>query len=256
MNNVKDALTRRFGPLPAWAWALVIGIGVYWYRNKSGMLSASSVTTGGSVTPNSPAPQPVTTLGPGESAYDPNTGQLLTSPSATDTTGGGMDIGGALSSLAQAIEDAITANAPTTAGGAPTTTGKPSRTEPKRKPKQKNPVRKIKGGSKKGRSPATHKTGTRGKSKATTHKPTLTRGRKPPTTAGKRTTGRIKSKLTRPVLRQRPATGHQGAHREVAPSVHRPAPARTAPRPTPARHSSTPARTPAPPPHRTVARKR
>jgi hypothetical protein len=263
MSNIKDALTRKLGPLPAWAWALVAGIAVYWYRNKGLSLTSSSTTTGGSVTPNSPTPQPITTLAPGESAYDPNTGQLLTSPGG-DTTGagaGGTDIGGSLDSLAQAIEDAISAGSgggdTSTPSGAPAQKAAPKKTPAKKKVKPKKAPKKIKVGSSKGRSKATHKAPARGKAKTVAHPKAPVRSRsKTPAPAGKRTTGRIRTKLTRPVTAQRPQATHQGAHQEVHPAPKRPAPARTAPRPTPARHSSVPARKPAPAPRRPVAKKR
>lgn len=41
-NTIKDALTRKFGPLPAWAYLAAFAIAVYWWRNRGGGSSSSS----------------------------------------------------------------------------------------------------------------------------------------------------------------------------------------------------------------------
>lgn len=85
--DIKGALTRKFGPLPAWAWLTIIGVGIWYYRNR---VSSSSGTGTGSVAPAAATPQSPVTLSPGESVYDPNTGQLLGGGGGGDTgTGGG-----------------------------------------------------------------------------------------------------------------------------------------------------------------------
>ena len=277
MSNIGATLKRKFGPLPVWGWAIVAFIAVYWYRNKSGLsASASTATTGGSITPVSPTPQPITTLGPGESAYDPNTGQLVSSPAApSDTTGGGGDGSGgmadpsnAIDNLAQSIADAIAAGtsggesgATVTAAGAPATKTKPGKNHTGKrvaKPKQGNKA--VKGGKGRTRSHAntksqghgstrhanaghqTHKTQAHGNKTATSH--TRTNSAVKPAKAG----GRIKTAITQVVTRQRPTASHQPAPKAVHPSPARQAPTRTAPRSTPARHPSTPAPKPAPAP--------
>lgn len=92
MSDIKDKLTRKVGPLPVWVWILVIFVGVWWYRNHT---SSSSSTTNNTGTPTdtttATTPQPITTLEPGESAYDPNTGGLLTAPGSGNTGSGGTE---------------------------------------------------------------------------------------------------------------------------------------------------------------------
>lgn len=41
-DKIKATLSRKFGPLPAWAWALVAGIGVYWYRQHTAGAAAAT----------------------------------------------------------------------------------------------------------------------------------------------------------------------------------------------------------------------
>lgn len=85
MNNVKNALTRKLGPLPVWAWALVAGVLLYYYRNRSGAVGTQSGTGTGSVAPG-PGLQP---LLPDQSYYDPATpGQFFTTPPDTTNTSG------------------------------------------------------------------------------------------------------------------------------------------------------------------------
>lgn len=85
-KGIGATLTRKFGPLPAWLWIVLFGVGVWYYRNK---LSATATGTGtGSVAPTPVTPQAQTVLQPGESVYDPNTGALTTAPGG-DTTAGG-----------------------------------------------------------------------------------------------------------------------------------------------------------------------
>jgi len=87
MTKLKQSLTRKVGPLPAWAWAIIAGTALYIYRSRQAL--ASGAGTPASTDANSPGvtdqtgggaggggAEPVT-LGPGESVYDPNTGQLI-----------------------------------------------------------------------------------------------------------------------------------------------------------------------------------
>lgn len=96
--NLKESLTRKLGPLPAWAWLLLFGVGVWYYRNKMNAVTGATSGTGtGSVGPTPTTPQPVTTLDPGQSVYDPNTGGLTTAPggglSSGENSGSGTTIG-------------------------------------------------------------------------------------------------------------------------------------------------------------------
>lgn len=90
MRNIGESLKKKIGPLPAWAWILGFGVLVWYYRNKLSGGSVSGTGTG-SVAPTTPTPQPITTLAPGEAAYDPNTGTLSTNPAGG---GGGSPIDG------------------------------------------------------------------------------------------------------------------------------------------------------------------
>lgn len=133
MGNVKDALTRKIGPLPAWTWFIFFGVGVWYYRRKLGGSTATVSGTGtGSVAPASGPPQSPVTLAPGESVYDPNTGALTSAPG-----GGSSDYGQGVTDLADAILQGLTENqagsktSPTHNG----TGGKPGKNDGKRAPK-------------------------------------------------------------------------------------------------------------------------
>lgn len=82
VSNVRAALTRKFGPLPVWAWAFLAGGAIFLYRSMHGQYAANSAATGtdtsGSASDGSgsTAADPVT-LSPGESVYNPATGQLV-----------------------------------------------------------------------------------------------------------------------------------------------------------------------------------
>ena len=100
--NIKDSLTRKIGPLPAWAWAIIAFGGVWWYRSRTPMASGTGT---GSVGPAPATPQDQTTLQPGESVYDPNTGTLSTAPGSAGTNGttGSNDVATAIQDLATAL---------------------------------------------------------------------------------------------------------------------------------------------------------
>lgn len=91
LTDIRAALTRKFGPLPAWAWLTIFAGAVYlWRRRSGGGVAAATQDTGTSGDTSAPEPQEPITLGPGESAYNPNTGQLVTgSPATPDTSGNG-----------------------------------------------------------------------------------------------------------------------------------------------------------------------
>lgn len=85
MTKLKQSLTRKIGPLPLWAWGIIAGVAIYVYRSRQAL--ASGAGTPASTDANTPgisdqtgsgggSGEPVT-LGPGESVYDPNTGQLI-----------------------------------------------------------------------------------------------------------------------------------------------------------------------------------
>lgn len=88
--DIGGALTRKFGPLPAWAYLLIVGGAVYWWRHRSSSTGAASTTTtaddgggfGGSFTPtdgggggggSSDAGTPDTPVTPGSSTVPDST---------------------------------------------------------------------------------------------------------------------------------------------------------------------------------------
>lgn len=78
MSDIRTALTRKFGPLPAWAWALIAGAALYAYRSRKGTATpASTDATSPSTSDQTAGLKDPLTLAPGESVYDPNTGHLV-----------------------------------------------------------------------------------------------------------------------------------------------------------------------------------
>lgn len=77
--DIRTAFTRKFGPLPAWAWLTILAGVVYLWRKRA----AGTGTTGGATTDTStadltpPDPQDPVVLQPGESVYNPSTGELI-----------------------------------------------------------------------------------------------------------------------------------------------------------------------------------
>lgn len=117
MSDVKRALTRKFGPLPAWAWALVAAVGLYYYRSRSSSSTAAAAQaatstptvsdqTGG--TPQAPIP-----LDPGQSVYDPNSGSLISAPDTSGSTGN-QDALNAINGLTDALNNATNTGDPVT----------------------------------------------------------------------------------------------------------------------------------------------
>lgn len=100
--NVKAALTRKYGPLPAWGWFIIFGLGVWYYRRKFGAVSTGTGT--GSVAQSGPTPGTgEQVLQPGESVYDPTAGTLTTAPGGGGASGGGAS--GDPTGFQQAIDD-------------------------------------------------------------------------------------------------------------------------------------------------------
>lgn len=76
MSNVQAALTRKFGPLPAWGWAAILAVVVYFYRKR--MAGTSGGSGGGDTSGTNPS-----YYGPyGQNAFP------------IDSTGGGTSGGG------------------------------------------------------------------------------------------------------------------------------------------------------------------
>lgn len=141
--NVKRALTRKFGPLPAWAWALIAVAALYYYRKYRGGTGVVSGTGTGSVGPAPSTPQAQTTLQPGESVYDPNTGALVTAPGSsggnggsgtTDGTGSADALTQAMNNLADAIATGMPSNQTTPGTSTPSPTTNPPPGHPPGRP--------------------------------------------------------------------------------------------------------------------------
>jgi len=49
LDDIKGAMTRKFGPLPAWGWAGIAGGGIWWYRQHTG--AGASSADGGTQAP-------------------------------------------------------------------------------------------------------------------------------------------------------------------------------------------------------------
>jgi hypothetical protein len=80
LSEIKAALTRKLGPLPVWAWALIAGAAIFVYRSRRGGAANVPAAVSPDITDQTAGLKDPLTLQPGESAYDPNTGQLTTAP--------------------------------------------------------------------------------------------------------------------------------------------------------------------------------
>lgn len=220
MSKIKSALTRKWGPLPAWAWFAIVGGVYYFYRKYS---ATASGTGTGSVGPAAATPQPQTVLQPGESVYDPNSGSLTTAPGGSSsgdgsggaTTSSAADLAAAMDALANAIATGmpptqvqVTVPGPTTPGTSGTAPPirrvpkPPKRKKPENTYPKEAPVRPKKGKSR-GRSKATINPG--GKRRVAA-KPAPV-GSKAPSNGGKgrgRSTGGVSP--APPRVHQRPRT--------------------------------------------------
>ncbi len=74
--NIKAALTRKIGPLPAWAWLAITAVAIYIYRKREGSSSGSSTTpnTANVVTGEAVYPQYQYPGGGGGGGNDPGGG--------------------------------------------------------------------------------------------------------------------------------------------------------------------------------------
>ncbi len=77
LNNVKNALTRKLGPLPAWAWLGILAVSVYLFRRSRGGTPTIATSDADTTSPDATAAAEPVVLQPGESAYNPATGQLV-----------------------------------------------------------------------------------------------------------------------------------------------------------------------------------
>lgn len=252
MDNIKSALTRKFGPLPAWAWLLAIFAGVWWYRHKYGSTAStvSTSATSGGDTSGTGDTNPPTVLEPGESVYDSGTGTLTTAPGGTDTSGTGSSSGSGTGTTG----DGSSTISITGLGGFTKSlnnltkllqkeqkrTPKPKKTNKPHTPKTGKPKNGTKG---RGRSTTAikNKIHSAGEGKKGPEK-TVKRNR-PEKGVKSRATGgvglgargartRARTPVTTNQLRAHPATGMQARRTEPATVQHRPSnpPARKAPR--------------------------
>jgi hypothetical protein len=105
LNEIREALTRKAGPLPVWAWALIAGAAIYVYRTRKSLAGGATIDGGGTGSGGATSPgvsdstgggdassSPPVPLAPGESIYDPTTHQLLGGSPAQQDPGGGNDM--------------------------------------------------------------------------------------------------------------------------------------------------------------------
>ncbi len=45
LDSIKESLTRKIGPLQAWVWLVIAGVGIYWYRKKHSSTTATATTS-------------------------------------------------------------------------------------------------------------------------------------------------------------------------------------------------------------------
>jgi hypothetical protein len=220
MSGVSNALKRKFGPLPAWAWAVIGGAALYLYRHNASLGAGSSSSVPAAVdnsASSTPEPQSPVTLAPGESVYDPNSGQLLT-PGDTGAGDG---------------EAAPPPPSPTAGAG---------KRKPKAKPKHK-PLRiatKAKGKVR----PNAALRGRRAKQSKGAKRPVATPRHAAPAKHSPVT--RSRAQVPRIAIRQRPAAPRVVNHAEQRVQAHpaKPPPAahRAASAPAPAPHAPAPTR--------------
>lgn len=119
MPDFQEALTRKFGPLPAWGWAGIAGGGIWWYRQHT----AGGGSQGG-VDASNPA-----YVGPyGELPAQIDGGAGFGGGSGgggTDTSGGSGDTSGGGGTTAPPAPPVINVQAP------PANAGQPRATKPK-----------------------------------------------------------------------------------------------------------------------------
>ncbi len=119
IDNIKNSLTKKLGPLPAWAWLLITGVAIYLYRKHEASSSSASTTAAATTTTDT---NPPVVLSPGESIYDPATGGLTTAPgggSGSEPGTDGTNIGGvAPGSGGVGVGGVGVGTGPTTPGGA------------------------------------------------------------------------------------------------------------------------------------------
>lgn len=89
-----ESLKKKLGPLPAWAWLLLLAAVVYFYRKYTATSAATDATAGTAPDATTATPQDPVVLEPGESVYDPNTGQLLGGGSSSSPGDSGAGSGG------------------------------------------------------------------------------------------------------------------------------------------------------------------
>lgn len=90
-------LTKKMGPLPVWAWGLIIGVGIYFLYERYSAGSSSTSTAGtAALDPNSIDPNTGLTYGSEESAAENANAATATSPAS-----GGLDNSGGTTSTGE-----------------------------------------------------------------------------------------------------------------------------------------------------------
>lgn len=86
MSNLKNALTRKLGPLPAWAWLGLLAVGVWYYRSRMNASGAVGSTTDSGTGTGSVGTTGLQALAPDQSYYDPSDSGMFTTPQTSAPT--------------------------------------------------------------------------------------------------------------------------------------------------------------------------
>lgn len=131
MNSVRNALTRKIGPAPAWIWAVVVGVAIYFYRRRTGATQTAT---------DSGANQTLGYYGPyGNNAYPiTGSGGGGNGSGSGDTSGSGGSNGSSNGSSGGGGGTAppnVIVNPPANNPASPTTPAPPKPPSGKRRPK-------------------------------------------------------------------------------------------------------------------------
>ena len=118
MDKIKNALTRKFGPLPAWAWLALAGAAYYLYTRYSGSSSSSSGSTTVS-SPINPAGTPaITTSGTTGNVGSTSGGSASTGGAGSGNVGNSAALASAIAGLTKALSS-VPAGSKTTVSSPP-----------------------------------------------------------------------------------------------------------------------------------------
>lgn len=128
MNRIKEALTRKIGPLPAWAWLSILAGVLLYMRNRTASSTTANTASTDQVAQDQAGQSAIQEYLQGEAAGEQAAGQGG-GYNTGDATGSGTsgDQAQAIEDLAQAVSSAITAAQNPTAPPPTTPAGPPSK---------------------------------------------------------------------------------------------------------------------------------